>query len=131
MNEEDQNEIFEQLYERICRLLAQFGRSDSLLGLGDYSVYGDYWGYPQVKVSIGNLTLLRPNVIDLLREIIEDFSGWEIVVAVAVDGHLEDWPEMGLYIRPHEIIDGLQRQYFPKEFQDIRYEGGRPGTDRD
>jgi hypothetical protein len=32
---------------------------------------------------------------------------------------------MGLYIRPHEIIDGLQRRYFPKEFQDIAYEGAR------
>jgi hypothetical protein len=28
-------------------------------------------------------------------------------------------------VRPHEIIDGLQRQYFPKEFQGIEYEGSR------
>jgi hypothetical protein len=127
----EQNNIFERLYARINKLLEKFGRRDSLLADGDYSVYGDYWGYPQVKVTISNLELLRPNVVNSLRGLIKEFPGWEIVVAVAVDGHLEDWPEMGLYIRPHEIIDGLQRQYFPKEFQDIRYEGGRPGTDRD
>jgi hypothetical protein len=38
---------------------------------------------------------------------------------------------MGLTIRDHEIIDGLQRQYFPREFQSIRYRGSRPGTERD
>jgi hypothetical protein len=35
---------------------------------------------------------------------------------------------MGLYIRPNEIIDGLQRQFFPKEFQDIEYRRARRGT---
>jgi hypothetical protein len=31
----------------------------------------------------------------------------------------------------HEIIDGLQRQYFPKEFQNIEYVGARPDTVKD
>ena len=127
----EQNEIFERLYVRVGKLLEKFGRQDSLLRSGDYSVYGDYWGYPQIKVTVSNLALLRPNVVGLLREIIKDFPDWEIVVAIAVREHYHDWPEMGLYIRPHEIVDGLQRQYFPKEFQDIHYEGSRPGTDRD
>lgn len=128
---QEPEEIFELLYERINELLARFGRPDSLLGLGDYSVHGDYWGHRQIKISIGALPLLRPDVVKLLQEIVREFPGWEIVVAVAVDGHFEDWPTMGLYIRPHEIIDGLQRQYFPREFQDIRYEGARPGTEDD
>jgi len=38
---------------------------------------------------------------------------------------------MGLYIRPHEIIDALQRQYLPAEFQTVEYEGARRGTERD
>jgi hypothetical protein len=32
---------------------------------------------------------------------------------------------MGLTVRAHEIIDNLKRQYFPKEFQVIEYEGSR------
>jgi hypothetical protein len=59
------------------------------------------------------------------------FPGWELVVAVAVPGHYDDWPDMGLYVRLHEIIDGLQRKYFPKEFQNFEYEGSRTGTERD
>lgn len=128
---DEQAEIFDRLYDRIEVLLERFGRPDTLLGPGDYSVYGDYMGYPQVKVSIGNLQLLRPSVVKSLRDVLSQFPGWEIVVAIAVRGHYDDWPNMGLIIRGHEIIDGLQRQYFPPEFRDIQYEGGRPGTDGD
>ena len=127
---EEQAEIFDRLYGRIDALLERLGRPDTLLGLGDYSIYGDYWGYPQVKVSIGSLELLRPEVVRQMQSIVKDFPGWEIIVAVAVDGHFDDWPDMGLTIRAHEIIDGLQRQYFPREFQDIQYEGSKPGTDK-
>jgi hypothetical protein len=112
-------------------LLEQYGRPDSLSGLGDYSAHADFRQSPQVKVSISNLELLRPLIVYQLQEIVKDFPGWEIVAAVALEEHLEDWPNMGLYIRPHEIIDGLQRQYFPKEFQDIEYVGGRRGTEDD
>ena len=72
--------------------------------------------------------MLRPTVIAELQRLIKQFPGWEIEVTVAVRGHYDDWPRMGLYIRPHEIIDGLQRQYFPKEFQNIEYAGARRGT---
>ena len=119
---------FEQLYARTGDLLKTFGQSDSLLRDGDFSVLGYYWGHPQIRVSIHNLVLLRPVVIKSLQRIVSDFPGWEIVVVVAVRGHYDDWPDMGLYVRPHEIIDGLQRQYFAKEFQDLEYEGSRSGT---
>ena len=130
-SEDAQIATFERLVKKIRTLLDRFGGHDSLLAKGDYSIYGDYWGYPQVKVSIGHLDLLRPNVVERLREIVKGFPGWEIVVAVAVRGHYDDWPDMGLYIRPHEIIDGLQRQCFPPEYRTIQYEGARPGTERD
>jgi hypothetical protein len=41
--------------------------------------------------------------------------------------HLKDWPNMGISVRADEIVDDLQRQYFPREFQDLAYENGRPG----
>lgn len=126
-----QAKTFERLASQVAELLEQFGKHDSLLEMGDYSIYGDYWGYPQVKVTIENLELLRPGIVKHLQRIIARYPGWEIVVAVAVPGHIGDWPKMGLYIRPHEIIDGLQRQYFPAEYRTIEYEGSRRGTERD
>jgi hypothetical protein len=50
----------------------------------------------------------------------------EIAEAVRGASH-EDWPNMGISIHDGEIVDDLQRQYFPKEFQDLVYEGSRRG----
>ena len=126
---EERLEIFERLIGRVERLMDQFGRPDSLSREGDYDILGDYLGYPQVKLGIHDLALLHPDIVKRLQNVIADFPGWEIVVTVAVRGHYYDWPDMGLYIRPHEIFDTLQRQYFPKEFRDIQYEGSRRGTE--
>jgi hypothetical protein len=63
--------------------------------------------------------------------LVGEFSKWEIMVAVSIPGPGELWPDMGLTVRSQEIIDGLQRGYFPVEFRDLAYEGSRPGTDRD
>jgi hypothetical protein len=130
-NDRKQKQIFEILSGQVDELLGRFGKSDSLLGPGDYSVYGSYWGHPQVKITISNLELLRPDIVKRMQEIVRDFPGWELVVAVAVPSHYDDWPDMGLYIRSREIIDGLQRKYLPKGFQNVEYEGSRPGTEKD
>jgi hypothetical protein len=122
---EQQIRIFDHLVEQIEAQLEKFGRPRPF-GPGDYSIYEDYWGHPQVKVSMCSLKMLRPTVIEELQRVVKMYPGWEIVVAVVIRDH-RDWPEMGLYVRPNEIIDGLRRQYFPKEFQNIRYPGARPG----
>jgi hypothetical protein len=124
---EDVITTFDHLVQAVNAVLEQYGRHDSLEP-GDYSVYEDYWGFPQVKVSIADLRMLEPAVIQRLQQVIKAYPGWEIVVAVVHRPNYRDWPQMGLYIRPHEIIDGLQRQYFPKEFQNIEYQGARRGT---
>jgi hypothetical protein len=122
---------FERLVDLVDRLMEQHGRHDSLSRHGDYSVLGDYWGHPQVRLSIHNLALLHPDIMKRLQHVVAGFPGWEIVVVVAVRGHYYDWPDMGLYVRAHEIFDTLQRQYFPKEFQNLEYEGSRRGTEAD
>ncbi len=122
---------FDALRDRVEALLEHFGRPDSLTRDGEYTVHGDYLGSPEIVVFVGNLAMLAPNIIDKLHEVIKAFPGWQIVTTVTVRGHYADWPNMGLYIRPNEIIDGLQRLYFPKEFQDIEYEGARKGTKYD
>jgi hypothetical protein len=119
---------FEALRERVESLLQPFGIPDSLTRDGDYTVEADYLGTSEIVVFIGNLAMLAPNIVDKLHEVIKEFAGWQIVMTVAVRGRYDDWPNMGLYIRPHEIIDGLQRQFFPKEFRNLEYPGARPGT---
>jgi hypothetical protein len=125
---EGQSALFEQIRMRVKNTLKDFGRPDTALRHGDYTVEGDYLGPAEIVIFIGNLAMLQPNIVADLQQVIREFPGWQIVMTVAVRGHYDDWPNMGLYIRPHEIIDGLQRQYFPKEFQNIEYEGARRGT---
>lgn len=124
----EQVSVFETLLGRVARVLDRFGKHMAYGVPGDFSIYDGYWGYPQVKVSIMDLKMLRPPVVKALQELLSSFPGWEIIVAVCLRGTGEAWPEMGLIVRPHEIVDGLQRQYFPREFQDIAYEGSRRGT---
>jgi hypothetical protein len=128
--DERQLQIFENLRDRAFALLEQFGESGYQRHdvAADYSVEGDFTGYPEVVVYVDNLKMLRPPVINALQALIKEYPGWQITVTVTVRGHYDDWPNMGLYVRPHEIIDGLQRQYFPAEFQHIEYDGARKGT---
>ena len=126
----EQAGIFRQLYERVENLLQRFGRPDYMPDqtYGDFTVHGDYSGSPRVVVFINNIEMLRPDIVGELQELIKDYPGWQIEVTVAVRGHDHDWPDMGLYIRPHEIIDALQRQYLPEEFRNVEYKGARHGT---
>jgi hypothetical protein len=126
-DEAQQAETFDRLYGRVDNLLERF-RCPNFLSeqqYGDYSVHGDYAEPSQVVVFVSNLKMLRPEVVSALQDLVKRFPGWEIELRVALWDHLKDWPEMGLFVRSGEIIDDLQRQYFPKEFQNFHYEGAR------
>lgn len=124
----DQQEIdWESLYQRIIAYLAPRA-SMGLDNSDDCCVHDDNIGTLQQMIYVTNLELLRPAVIKDLQNLLKDFPGWEIRVALDVD---RTWPVMGLTIRAHEIIDGLQRQYFPAPYRDFYYEGSRPGTELD
>jgi hypothetical protein len=73
----------------------------------------------QNNTNCTNLNMLAPRIVKLLQAALTEYPDWEIIAAVALER--KSWPEMGLTIRAHEIIDNLQRQYFPKEFQAIAY----------
>ena len=120
----EQMRIWEMLYVRLKDTLDELGRED-WRGHGDYWIISDNWGIPQHKLHINNLDLLAPSVVKLLQGILADCPGWEIVVAIDLEEKGFHWPDMGLTIRPHEIIDELQREYFPKQYQGIKYERSR------
>ncbi len=124
----EQFAVFQHLENRVEKLLERFGRLDYLPGqpYGDYHLNGDYSEYPWIVVFVDNLSLLRGPVVNALQELIKDLPGWQIDLMVTTRGH-EDWPDMGISIRANEIVDDLQRQYFPKEYQDLAYEGARRG----
>jgi len=116
----EQERVWGILYARLEKILRQFGRSD-YLGHADYWLLDDNWGPRQHKVFITNLKMLAPKIVKLLQAALAEFPDWEIVAAVALDGPGQSWPEMGLTIRASDIVDDLQRQYFPKKFQGISY----------
>jgi hypothetical protein len=122
--------VFERLYPRVGALLERFGRPDFLPGRreGDFSVHGDYSEYPQVVVFIHNLELLRQEVVTALQQLLKEFPGWQVDLMVGLWDHLQDWPNMGISIRADEIVDGLQRVYFPPGYQTLTYENARPGS---
>jgi hypothetical protein len=129
-NDDEQDRAWEELYGSLGLLLRGYG-NEGWRDADDFMIDGDDLGTLQQKVYVRNLRLLQPDVIGSMQRLVEHYPGWEIMVAVSVPGPGDAWPDMGLTIRAHEIVDGLQRQYFPKEFQDIRYEGSRPGTEND
>lgn len=126
----EQLATFRHLRVLVGQLLEQFGRPDFQpeQQCGDYSVHGDYGEYPQVVVFVHNLGLLRQPVVDALQGLARQYPGWHIDLMIGLWGHLEDWPEMGISIRANEIVDDLKREYFPKEFQNLAYEGARCGS---
>lgn len=118
--ETEQERAWGVLYDRIIEVLQQFGRED-YCGRADYLLVDDNYGFDRHKMEVQNLNMFRPNVIRLLQQILGDFPNWEIVMAVDVPGTEGRWPRMGLTVRSNEIIDDLQRNVLPKEFENFRY----------
>jgi len=128
--DEKQSEMWHRLYQQVVDLLAHYG-VDNPLGDGDYWVVEDNYGWRRVTIGIHNLKMLRPEIIDSLRELLSKSPQWEIVTYVDIPGKEKVWPKMGLTIRKHEIIDGLKRELFPAEFRHFIYPNSRAGTGYD
>jgi hypothetical protein len=115
------------LYDQIREVLQQVGVEwDSRQKKGDYLLVDDNMGWSQHKIEFHNLNLLQATVIKSLQRLLATYPDWEIVIAIDIPGKENEWPSMGLVVRHEEIVDGLKREYFPSEFQNIQYEGSRP-----
>lgn len=126
-SEAEQARVWDILYTRMEKILQRFGKED-FIGRADYWIVDDNWGSEQHTLYVNNLNLLAPQIVKLLQTTLTDFPDWEILVTVTLGKSSKSWPPMGLKIRAHEIVDDLQRQYFPKDFQGIKYEGSRRGV---
>ena len=132
LSEDDDRQIeaWESLYERLRILLLQCG-SEDIDRAADCWLHDENLGTLQQKIYVRNLRLLRPEIVNAIRGILLEFPDWEIMVAVSVPGRGDEWPDMGLTIRSHEIVDGLEREYLPIEFRNIEYDDSRPGGEND
>ncbi len=130
IDDTEQERIWDDLYQKILDALSRFGTEDHF-GNADYLLVDDNYGLPQHKIEIHKLRMLDPNLVKILRSLLHELSDWSIVISVDIPGTDDTWPPMGLIIRKHEIIDGLQRKYLPAEFRTIEFEGSRPGTGYD
>jgi hypothetical protein len=124
MSEASQEAQWFILHDRIVETLDRYGRSDGFRE-GDYFLLGENWGWQRHQMEVQNLGLLKPHVVKELQTLLADYPDWEMTVRVDVPGKENDWPGMGIVIRRDEIIDELQREFLPDEFQSLTYEGGK------
>jgi hypothetical protein len=122
-----QEREWESLFRRIAALLKRFGTQDAF-GRGDFLLVDDNYGWKLQKIEVQRLHMLRPEIVKNLRRLLREFPDWEITIAVDVPGTESTWPNMGVIIRSHEVVDGLQREYLPDEFQMMEYDGSRRGS---
>jgi hypothetical protein len=120
----EQQRVWDVLYARLQSALRPFGMEDGF-GDADYWILDDNWGPCQHLVYIFNLKMLSPPIVFRMQACLADYPDWEIVVDVSPKRYGQLWPTMGLIIRAHEIVDTLQRQYFPKEYQSLKYDSAQ------
>lgn len=126
-DELEQDQAWAALYEKVARTAAEFGAEDHF-GDADYLIVDDNYGHRRHTIEIHKLRMLDQQLVKKLRALLQDFDNWDIVIAVDIPGTEDKWPPMGLIIRKHELIDGLQRDFLPEEFRSLQFEGSRPGT---
>jgi hypothetical protein len=124
IEDHEQANTWEILYQRAREILQQFGRED-YLGRADYHVLADNYGFTTINVAFHKLQMLQQPIITLLQQSLLGHPDWAIQIAIDIPGKEDLWPRMGLAIRSDEVIDELQRQYFPTEFQSLRFENGK------
>jgi hypothetical protein len=116
---------WEELFVKIQEALNPFGKLwDFERREGDYWLIDDNWGNFKHVVEVQNLALLEPVVITALQKVLVGYPDWEITVCPEPPTKGQ-WPGMALILRDDEIFDELEREYLPKEYQNLTYPGAR------
>lgn len=128
--DEHQSDIWHDLHDRLETLLSSYGAEDSS-GRRDYWINHDNYGWKRITFGGNQLKMFVPELIAKIRALLTDLPDWEIVAVVDIVDKDGVWPKMGLTIRCHEIIDGLQRHLFPEPYRSFQYPDSRAGTGYD
>jgi hypothetical protein len=122
----EQSREWRELYDPIRALLSQFGEEDDGGKWKDFMLLTENLGLWQHRIETSDLKMIKPAIVKSLQKLLIGYPDWEIAIAVAALNADNPWPSMVIVITEDEIMDGLQRQYFPPEYQTIEYEGSRP-----
>jgi hypothetical protein len=122
--------VWKVLYNAVVATMTQFG-TESAVGDGDYWVIDYNDGLPRVSIDVFNFDLFSIAVIAELRKLLANIPDWEIILVLDLPKSGEEWPLMGVAIRQHEVVDGLQREYLPEDVRPPAIPGSRPGTGYD
>lgn len=118
-----------ELFFKLCkRVVACVSRHENKRGGKRYEdcyVREDCLGPPQIEFYVIALDVLTPALVSDLQKTLTGYPRWEIIAIVCPPDN-SGWPEMGLRIREREVIDALQRRFFPPKFQNLRFESARP-----
>ena len=123
---DEQEREWLSLYSQIRALLQQYGKEDDGTDEKDYLLVDDNLGLWQHRIETSNLEIVKPVVVKSLQRLLNGYPNWEIAITIGSSVKEKAWPSMCLIIGDNEVIDGLQREYFPEEFKTIEYEGSRP-----
>lgn len=121
-------EDFHKVCDRVIACVTKHEKRRGKRHYEDCTVLEDDLGPSQILFYVKSLSVLTPRLVADLKRTMKAHPHWEVVAIICSPEGPAKWPEMGLYIRGHEVIDALQRQYFPREFQSLRFADARPGT---
>lgn len=124
-------EEYEFIWGRVDAAMKRYAAVNYFQEFEDYNVHWPYNGWSQILIEIFNLEVLSARLVRRLRRQVIGQPGWEVVIAIAVKKHWDEWPRMGIRIRENEVIDDLKRECFPVKFQSLAFEGARIGTAAD
>jgi hypothetical protein len=123
--EERLNKEWKELYARMKRVLQPYGQDS--MDAGDYFLVDEDFERYTHQVEMHKWHMLRPEIIESLQTLLVDYPDWEIEISVRVpEENIWIDPGEGLTLRDDEIVDALDRKLLPKEYRDLKYEGGRP-----
>jgi hypothetical protein len=114
-----------ELYAQIKGVLLKYGQDD--IDEGEYFVVDEIFSSYVHQIEMHKLHMLQPEIIKSLQRLLKDYPDWEIEISICIpQENISIDPGEGLTLRDNEIVDALDRELLPKEYQNLKYEGSRP-----
>jgi hypothetical protein len=114
--------IWQSLYDRATVVLDRFSQLEEN-GKAGYWIVGDDWGPDFLQIEVTDFRLLHRDAVGALKQVLDDFPGWQIIMRIFALDTEPPLPRMGLLISDGRVFHDLKREYLPAEVRHITYEG--------
>ena len=116
----DEHEQWLAIYDRLQGVLSARGES-SPFGEGEYWLLDDDWGNREHLLHVFREEFLTSEMVYKLKNILQDFDGWKLVVAMDVVGWDKNVvPPMGLNFRTR-YSRRSQKRISGRQFEERRF----------